>query len=155
MRFVVRDFTASHTGTPSRMSLVCEDAPAKVCKFYHDVIASDPFYDPQKEHVIVLTLDSRMQMTGWNLVSIGGLTETSCHPREIFRPVIARAAHAFVLIHNHPSGDSSPSREDARMTRKLKECSDLFGIEMVDHLIIGRIGIGEPAFYSFKQAGML
>ncbi|MFT3991218.1 MAG: JAB domain-containing protein [Luteolibacter sp.] len=155
MRFVVRDFTASHTGTPSRMSLVCEDAPAKVCKFYYDVIASDPFYDPQKEHVIVLTLDSRICLTGWNLVSIGGLTETSCHPREVFRPVIVRAAYAFILIHNHPSGDSSPSREDARMTRKLKECADIFGIEMVDHLIIGRPDTCGLAFYSFKQVGML
>ena len=118
-------------------------------------MASDPAYEPEKEHVVVVTFDTRIRPTGWNLVSIGGLSEATCHPREVFKPVIVRSAFAFALIHNHPSGDPSPSSADTKITRTMKEAADLLKIQMLDHIIIGAPAPGRTAYYSFREAGLV
>ena len=155
MRFIVRDFKATPVEPSPRLIFTEADTPEAIYRFYNEHVASDPAYEPEKEHVIVVTLNIRIQPTGWNLVSIGGLSEATCHPREVFRPVIVRAAHAFALIHNHPSGDPSPSSADTKITRTMKEAADLLKIHLVDHVIIGAPAPGRAAYYSFREAGLV
>ncbi|MEX1115598.1 MAG: DNA repair protein RadC [Akkermansiaceae bacterium] len=118
------------------------------------------FFGPQmghlaKEQVVVAVLDTRLRHIGTEVVSVGTVNESSAHPREILRPVITRSGYSFVLIHNHPSGDPSPSRADQIMTKTLVEAAKLMKIEMLDHLIIGRPAEGRLAYYSFREAGLV
>ena len=118
------------------------------------------FFGPQmshlaKEQVVVAILDTRLRHIGTEIVSIGTVSESSAHPREVLRPVITRGGSNFVLIHNHPSGDPSPSRADQIITQTLIEAAKLMKIVMLDHLIIGRPAEGRPAYYSFREAGLV
>jgi DNA repair protein RadC len=70
-------------------------------------------------------------------VSVGGLASSLVHPREVFKPAIKRSAASVILIHNHPSGDPTPSAEDVNITKRLIESGKLLGIEVLDHIIIG------------------
>ncbi|RYD84277.1 MAG: JAB domain-containing protein, partial [Verrucomicrobiaceae bacterium] len=97
----------------------------------------------------VLALNTKYHIKGVNLVSIGSLNESVAHPREIFRPLIALAAYAFVLVHNHPSGDTTPSEADRRLTARIHEGAKLLQIQMLDHIIIGE------SHFSFREAGLL
>ncbi|MEK7817622.1 MAG: DNA repair protein RadC [Actinomycetota bacterium] len=90
----------------------------------------------KKEHFITLYLDARNVIIHEETVSIGSLNANIVHPREVFRPAISRAAAALVLIHNHPSGDVTPSREDMNLTSRLVEAGRLLGIEVLDHIIV-------------------
>ena len=108
-----------------------------------------------KEQVVVAVLDTRLRHIGTEIVSIGTVNESSAHPREIFRPVITRGGYSFILIHNHPSGDPSPSRADEIVTRKLVDASKFMQIEMLDHLIIGRAAEGRLPYFSFREAGLV
>jgi DNA repair protein RadC len=118
------------------------------------------FFGPQmshlaKEQVVVAVLDARLRHIGTEIVSVGTVNESSAHPREVLRPVITRGGYSFVLIHNHPSGDPSPSRADQIVTKTLVEAAKLMKIEMLDHLIIGRPAEGRLAYYSFREAGLV
>ncbi len=108
------------------------------------------------ESVRVLLLNTRYALIRCDEVFKGALNESICQPREILRKAIVHNAHAFVLVHNHPSGDPSPSDADHRMTRRIRESAEILKIEFCDHLIIGAPG-GERArhWFSFKEAGML
>ena len=108
-----------------------------------------------QEQVLVVGLDTRLRHLCTSIVSIGTVNEASAHPREILRPVISRAAYAFILIHNHPSGDPSPSRADESVTRRIGEAATLMQIRFVDHVIIGRSEFGRSPYYSFREAGMI
>lgn len=125
------------------------DTPEIVSAYYRDHIASGEQFDPDKEHLHVLALDTKYQIKGVNLVSVGSLNESVAHPREIFRPLIALAAYAFILVHNHPSGDITPSEADRRLTARISEAARLLQIQMLDHLIMG------DRHFSFRQAGLL
>lgn len=116
------------------------------------------YYAPQLQHlpqeqVIVVTLDSRLRHTGTNIIAIGTVNEVTAHPREILRPVIARDAYGFIMIHNHPSGDPSPSHADCTITRRLVDVAETMQVRFLDHLIIGRAELGRAPYYSFKEAG--
>ena len=84
-----------------------------------------------------MVLNTRRRIVGHNLVALGTLDSVIIHPREVFRPVVALAGHAAVIAHNHPSGDSTPSEADIRVTRELIRAGQLLRIELLDHLIIG------------------
>jgi DNA repair protein RadC len=88
-------------------------------------------------------------------VSLGSLNQSVAHPREIFRPAIVHSAYGFVLVHNHPSGDPTPSRADRSLTRTLHEAAQLMDINLMDHIIIGAPGEGRDGYYSFKENGLL
>jgi DNA repair protein RadC len=88
-------------------------------------------------------------------VTKGTLNETLASPREVLRPAIVHAAYAFVLVHNHPSGDVEPSDGDIRTTRKIVKCARLFEIHLVDHVIVGDPGETSPGFFSFKDEGLI
>lgn len=90
----------------------------------------------EKEHFLTLYLNARNVMIHKETVSIGSLNANIVHPREVFRPAIARAAAALILIHNHPSGDVTPSKEDLNLTTRLVDAGRLLGIEVLDHVIV-------------------
>ena len=108
-----------------------------------------------RESLRVVLLDTRYRLIAVREVSRGTLNESLAHPREIFKPAITHSAYAFVLAHNHPSGDPSPSDADLRLTRKVREAACLLQIQMLDHLICGIAGNGKPGYFSFKEAGLL
>ena len=117
-----------------------------VAKLMADVVAG---WD--REGFFVLLVDSRNRVSGINLVSVGSLSSTVVHPREVFKAAIAASAAALVLVHNHPSGDPTPSAEDLSLTRRLCEVGDLIGIKVLDHLVIGEAG----SYRSLADDGLL
>ena len=103
-----------------------------------------------KEHFWCVHLDSKNKMLCLDQVSTGSLNASIVHPREVFKSVLLSSAAAVLLVHNHPSGDPAPSREDIELTTRLKEASELLGIRLLDHVIIG-----EGWHYSFADQGIL
>lgn len=103
-----------------------------------------------REHFMALLLSVKNQVIAKELISIGTLNTSSVHPRELFKPAIRRSAASIILVHNHPSGDPEPSREDCEVTERLVEAGKLLGIEVLDHLIIG-----DNKFVSLKAKGFI
>lgn len=93
-----------------------------------------------KEEFHLVTLDTKHHIIGRHQLSVGLLDESLIHPREVFRPAIKDAASAILLVHNHPSGDPTPSAEDLAITRQVSEAGKMIGIEFLDHIIVGRHG---------------
>lgn len=90
-----------------------------------------------REYFRVMYLDRKGGLLGMEDVSIGGLHSALVHPREVFKPAIRRSAASIILIHNHPSGDPNPSKEDLELTDNLIKAGKLMGIEVLDHIVIG------------------
>ena len=106
-----------------------------------------PLFDGlDREHFLVIGLDAKHAVTGINTVSIGSLTMSIVHPREVFKPLLLMNASAVLLAHNHPSGDPTPSQEDRALTRRLKEGGELLGITVLDHVVLGG-----DRYYSFAD----
>jgi len=99
-----------------------------------------------RERFLVLALDGRHRGIGLEEVAVGTATACLVHPREVFKALLLANAVAFALIHNHPSGDPSPSREDREITRRLKDAGELMGIRLLDHVVVTA-----DAFYSFRE----
>lgn len=93
--------------------------------------------DLDREQFVVVLLDTRHQVIGINVVSTGTISSSLVHPREVFKAAILSNAHAIALAHNHPTGNTQPSREDIETTRQLMRASEIMGMEVVDHLVIG------------------
>lgn len=108
-----------------------------------------------RESLRAVLLDTRHRLIHAEEVSLGTLNESLAHPREILRPAISHGAYAFVLVHNHPSGDPAPSEADRSLTRRIREAAELVQIHLLDHVIIGREREGAPAYFSFKEHGLL
>ena len=131
------------------------DSPQVAFDLWRDVVADDPSYEPDKEHLVAVLLNTKMRMIGYHVVSVGSLNEAIAHPREIFRAAILAGAYAFVLMHNHPSGDPTPSEADRRLTRKIQEGAQLVDIRLLDHIVVGTVGEGHAPFFSFLNSGLL
>jgi DNA repair protein RadC len=101
-----------------------------------------------REMFVAVLLDAKHRAIGVNTVSLGSLTGTVVHPREIFKPAIAGNAAAIILGHHHPSGSPEPSAEDREITRRLRDAGELLGIRVVDHVILG-----DGKHFSFADAG--
>lgn len=101
-----------------------------------------------QEHFVCLYLNTKNQVLHQQTIFIGSLNASIVHPREVFKEAFRRSAASFICIHNHPSGDPAPSREDIDVTKRLSECGKLIGIELLDHLIIG-----DQKFISLKEKG--
>lgn len=110
--------------------------------------------DASQEMIVVILLNTRNRIIDRVMVSLGIQDSSLCHPREVFRPAILKSAAAVVLVHNHPSGDPSPSAEDVRMTRQLVQAGQIIGIKVLDHLIIGRPENGSRGFLSLRESGV-
>ena len=92
----------------------------------------------KKEEFHVLLLDAKNRKIKDVRISEGSLTSSLVHPREVFHPVIRESAAAVVLVHNHPSGDPTPSQEDIQITRRLRDVGEVMGVRVLDHLVIGK-----------------
>jgi DNA repair protein RadC len=103
-----------------------------------------------REHFWTVHLDSKNKLLCLDPVSTGSLNASIVHPREVFKSCLLSSAAALLLVHNHPSGDPSPSAEDREITARLKEASELLGIRLLDHVIIGT-----DRHYSFADQGLL
>jgi len=101
-----------------------------------------------RELFLTLLLDTKQRLTGVGLVSVGTLDASLVHPREVFKPAVVGNAAAVICVHNHPSGDPTPSREDHEITTRLAEAGRVLGIPLLDHLVIGVDG-----YTSFKDRG--
>src|SRR5215470_11441973 len=108
--------------------------------------------DVDREHFVIILLNQKNRVIGINTVSIGSLTASICHPREIYKPAILCNAASIICGHNHPSGDCQPSREDRALTQRLVEAGKLLGISVLDHVIVGD---GTSAYFSFADEGLL
>ena len=109
----------------------------------------------RKESLRVILLDTRYHLIRIQEVSTGSVNESIAHPREIFHPAVASSAYALIVVHNHPSGDASPSQADHGLTRRLAEAAELLQINLLDHIIIGAPANGSGGYFSFKEAGVL
>jgi DNA repair protein RadC len=92
--------------------------------------------NPDREYFVVMLLDGKNRIVAANVVSQGSLNQSIVHPRETFKAAILANSAAILLVHNHPTGDLSPSREDIEITHRLKEAGDLLGIRVLDHIIV-------------------
>jgi DNA repair protein RadC len=119
--------------------LICE-TPNHAAEYWRMHIAPHPYFDPERECLVVLLLNVRKRVKGHQLLTIGTMDTMLVHPREVFRAAIVSCASAIVLMHNHPSGDSSPSEADIKVTRDLIRAGQLLKIEVLDHVVIGNSG---------------
>jgi DNA repair protein RadC len=105
--------------------------------------------------VRVVLLDSKHRCITKVEISKGTVNASLAHPREIFRPAIIHSAFAFVLVHNHPSGNPSPSQADVQLTKGIVAGARILQINFLDHLIVGQAIAGRPGYFSFQEAGLL
>ncbi len=113
-------------------------------------IASSYLEGADREHFVVIMLDTKNQVIGINTVAIGVLSSCPIHPREVFKPAILANAAGIILLHNHPSGDPNPSQDDMLLTNRLKEAGEVLGIQVVDHVILGYAN-----YASLKERGQI
>lgn len=104
----------------------------------------------KKEHFVALYLDTRHQEISREIISVGILNASLVHPREVFEPAIRCLANSVIVVHNHPSGDATPSHEDLLVTKQLKDAGMLLDIPLTDHLIVTTSG-----YMSFKEQGLV
>lgn len=108
------------------------------------------FEAADREEFLALFLDGKNRLQGFHVVSVGTLTTSLVHPREVFKAAILANAAALIVVHGHPSGDPTPSVEDRAITRRLKEAGELLGIGLLDHVVIG-----DRRYVSFADQSLL
>jgi len=102
-----------------------------------------------RENFVVVLLNTKNEVIETSTVSVGTLSASLVHPREVFKPAVRASAASVILAHNHPSGKVEPSKEDREVTRRLGEAAAILGIEVLDHIIVG------DGYFSLKEHGML
>ena len=107
-------------------------------------------HEKPQEHFCILCLNTKNKIVGVHTISIGSLNASIVHPREVFKAAILNNASRIICLHNHPSGDPEPSKEDIEITRRLVEAGEIIGIEVLDHVIIG-----EQRYLSMKERGLM
>jgi DNA repair protein RadC len=103
-----------------------------------------------KEYFISLHLDGKNRIICIDIISIGSLNQSIVHPRETFKTALLSSAAAIILVHNHPTGDPTPSREDLSITKRLCEAGEIIGCKILDHIICG-----DQTFTSFVSQGLM
>lgn len=134
---LVKESRRSRVRTPGDVSLLCADLRDLAQEAFH-----------------VLCLDTKNGLINRHLASLGIVDASLVHPREIFRCAITDNATAIVLVHNHPSGDPTPSAEDVRITRQLIDAGRILSIKVLDHVVIGRSQDGSPGEQSLRESGL-
>ena len=122
-------------------------SPDDVAKLAHDVLE---MHEMAEENFIILCLNTKNKIAGVHTVSIGSLSSSIVHPREVFKAAILNNAASIILMHNHPSGDPEPSREDIEITHRLVNAGNILGINVLDHIIIG-----DGRYISLKEQGAI
>jgi DNA repair protein RadC len=108
-----------------------------------------------QEAFFVITLDTKRKIINKHLCGLGLLDQCNVHARETFIHAISDNAAAVILVHNHPSGDPTPSKDDCDMTRRLVEAGRIIGIQVMDHVVIGRPDERQPGYVSIHEAGLV
>ena len=122
------------------------DSPKAAVPVLRQILAQ---LDADQEHFILLALDQKLAVTGFKVVSSGGMASTIVDPRIVFRSALLLGAASIIVGHNHPSGIATPSPEDRALTRRLVACGEMLDLSVLDHLILGR------DVYSFAERGEL
>lgn len=134
---LVREKTIEYVGHINRPSDVADAANAM------------GFSDFAEEVFAIFDVDTKGKIIGYHEISHGDLNSAQIHPREIFKRAIVNNSAGIVLVHNHPSGDATPSEDDIKVTKRIVEAGHLLGIPVVDHIIIG----DKSRYYSLKSEG--
>jgi DNA repair protein RadC len=113
-------------------------------------LLGETLVDAPQEEFWVLTLDTKLKVTGMHHISTGTVDSTLVHPREVFRAALLDSASFIITVHNHPSGDTTPSNMDRSMWKALEQAGDVLRIAVADHLIIG-VGNEGPICYSYRE----
>ena len=113
-------------------TLLTVDRPQALADYFMEILRHE-----KSECFVVTFLDTKCKMMGYEIVSKGSLTASIVHPREVYKLAIQKSAYSIIALHNHPSGDPTPSIEDIQITKRLKEVGEIVGIKLLDHLIIG------------------
>ncbi|MBE3573715.1 MAG: DNA repair protein RadC [Moorella humiferrea] len=114
-------------------------------------LVGDFLNDADREICLAVYLNNKNEPNAIHVVSVGTLNSSLLHPREVFKAALLCNAAAVILVHNHPSGDPTPSAEDVAVTKKLAEAGEILGIELLDHIVVGRDGY----FVSIKERGLI
>jgi len=137
---------ARRFGKNEEISQLCITSPEDVLKLHE--IAS--LRHGRQEHFFVITLNGAHEVIHSHLISKGTINQSLVHPREVFSEAIAERAAAIICVHNHPSGNLTPSREDEEITKRLEEAGTLLGIPLLDHIIISKNGF--TSLYSHRRS---
>ena len=121
------------------------DSPEKAVKLVKSIIE-----ESDREMMVVVNLDTKHQPTELYIAATGSLNSCIIHPREIFKTAIISSSNSILIAHNHPSGNPKPSQEDNAVTERLKSAAEIIGINLIDHIIIGR-----ESYYSYKENNLL
>jgi len=113
------------------------DCPSRIVKYWREQVATAPWFNEEQECFVTIILNTRCRITGHVLVALGTLDQVVVHSREVFRAAIINAAHSLVVVHNHPSGDPTPSEADIRISRELQKGGQILRINVNDSVIIG------------------
>ena len=138
--------------TPAEMQLC--DTPDKAAAYWREHVPAHPYFNRDVECFVVLLVNTRRRIQGHCLISTGTLDTILVHPRDVFRPAVIGAAAAVVLMHNHPSGDPTPSEADIKVTRDLIRGGQLLKIEVLDHIVMGHPdGEQNKGYVSLRELG--
>jgi DNA repair protein RadC len=121
-----------------RLEIDVDEKPKPVLKSPEDVAAAvrSQLKGKKKEHFLVICLDTRNRLINCKQVSIGSLDTSIVHPREVFKEAVSSSAASVIFVHNHPSGDPEPSKEDVELTKRLAKAGEIVGIDVLDHIIV-------------------
>jgi len=130
------------------------DTPERAADYWRKHVVNDPRFNPDVECFVCLALNTRRRILGHYLVATGTLDTILCHPREVYRGAIVASAGAIIAMHNHPSGDPTPSEGDLKATRDLIRAGQLLKIDLIDHVIMGQPTQDNPTGYiSLRELG--
>ena len=107
------------------------------------------YKNADREQFFAVLVNTKNVVLSVELVSVGSLNASVVHPREILKPAILNSAASIILVHNHPTGDAAPSKEDVEFTKRFAKCGELLGINLLDHVIIGA-----DTYHSLKESGV-
>lgn len=128
------------------------DTPERVVEYWRKNVETTPEFRQDKEQLYAMFLNTRRSVIAHELVSLGTLDATVCNPRDVFRSAIVASAHAVIIIHNHPSGNVTPSEADIRLTRQLHKAGQLLGIELLDSVIVSSPAV-DKGYCSMRELG--
>ena len=111
--------------------------------------------DNDKEKLYVIILNVKNKVIGYSLISMGSLTSSIVHPREVLKPAVLASAASVIIVHNHPSGDPEPSTDDIEITNRISKACTIMGINLLDHLILGFEAEEFKGYYSFRQKNFI
>ena len=129
------------------------ETPDNAADYWLKNIATDPRHNGDVESLVCLVLNTRREILGHFVVATGLLDTILCHPREFYRPAIVANAAVIVAMHNHPSGDATPSEADIKVTRDLIRAGQLLKIELLDHVVMGTATADRPGHQSLRALG--